>query len=98
MSDASTVYEAAANPTAVLALLDDADALRAELAHMTEARDNARAEVERLTGLVAELADPEPCSFDHNGGCQAHGFLTLRPGETCPQHDAARILDGRTES
>ena len=33
-------------------LLDDADALRAELAHMTEARDNARAEVERLTAKL----------------------------------------------
>ena len=29
-----------------------ADALRAELAHMTEARDNARAEVERLSARV----------------------------------------------
>ena len=37
-------YIAAANPAAVLGLLD-------RLAHMTEARDNARAEVERLTGL-----------------------------------------------
>ena len=53
-------FIAAANPAAVLALLDDADALRAELAHMTEARDNARAEVERLTGVVEavrKLAD-----------------------------------------
>ena len=33
-------------------LLDDADALRAELAHMTEARDAARAEVERLAAIV----------------------------------------------
>ena len=47
----------ALNPDAVLALLDDADALRAELAHMTEARDAARAEVERLTALVAEIRD-----------------------------------------
>ena len=40
---------AAAN--ALPALLDDAD----RLAHMTEARDNARAEVERLTALLAEV-------------------------------------------
>ena len=31
------------------------DALRAELAHMTEARDNARAEVERLTAKVERV-------------------------------------------
>ena len=45
-------FIAAANPAAVLGLLGDTDALRAELAHMTEARDNARAEVERLTGQI----------------------------------------------
>ena len=41
-------YIAAASPAVVLGLLDDADALRAELAHMTEARDNARAEQDAL--------------------------------------------------
>ena len=50
-------YLAAANPAAVLGLLDDADALRAELAHMTEARDNARAEVERLTAMVRRVRE-----------------------------------------
>ena len=38
-------FIAAASPDVVLGLLD-------RLAHMTEARDNARAEVERLTGLA----------------------------------------------
>ena len=33
----------------------DTDLLRDRLAHMTEARDNARAEVERLTALLAEV-------------------------------------------
>ena len=47
----------AASPTAVLALLDDAAALRAELAHMTEARDNARAEVERLSAVVRRVRE-----------------------------------------
>ncbi len=48
-------------------------------------------EIERLRRLLAELTDPDPCWFDHNGGCQAHGYLTLRPGETCPQYDAQQI-------
>ena len=43
-------YIAAANPAAVLGLLD-------RLAHMTEARDNARAEVERLTALVEAVRE-----------------------------------------
>ena len=58
--EVDAAFIAAANPTAVLALLDDADALRAELAHMTEARDNARAEVERMAGLLAEADEPHP--------------------------------------
>ena len=53
--DANARYIAAANPAVVLALLDDVAALRAELAHMTEARDNARVEVERLTALLADV-------------------------------------------
>ena len=48
---------AATNPTVVLGLLDDADAPRAELAHMREARDNARAEVERLSAAVRRVRE-----------------------------------------
>lgn len=47
-----SAYIAAANPAVVLGLLDATDALRAELAHMCEARDAQRAEVERLTAIV----------------------------------------------
>ena len=66
------LFIAAANPAAVLALLDDADALRAELAHMREARDNARAEVKRLTAQVERvraLAD----EWTYNGEFGAYG-------------------------
>ena len=42
------LFIAAANPAAVLGLLD-------RLAHMTEARDNARAEVERLAAAVRRV-------------------------------------------
>lgn len=41
----------------VPALLTERDALAAELAHMREARDNARAEVERLTALVEAVRE-----------------------------------------
>ena len=44
-ADENAAYIAAASPDVVLGLLD-------RLAHMTEARDNARAEVERLTAIV----------------------------------------------
>lgn len=49
------VIQAAANEAANK--LTAADAQRAHLAHMTEARDNARAEVERLTAKVVEVRE-----------------------------------------
>jgi hypothetical protein len=36
--------------------------------------------------------DPAPCGFDLNGGCQAHGYLSLEPGEKCPQREAKDLL------
>ena len=47
---ADAAFIAAASPAAVLGLLD-------RLAHMTEARDNARAEVERLTAMVRRVRE-----------------------------------------
>jgi hypothetical protein len=41
-----------------------------------------------VTALVSALTDPDDCSFDHHGGCQAHGYLDLQPGELCPQLEA----------
>jgi len=43
--------------------------------------------------LLQSLTDDEPCWFDHNGGCQAHGYLGLQPGELCPQFEAKRSLE-----
>lgn len=37
--------------------------------------------------LLESLVDDEECRFDHHGGCQAHGYLSLEPGELCPQAD-----------
>ena len=58
---ADAAFIAAANPAVVLALLD-------RLAHMTEARDNARAEVERLAAVVEavrEYAAARQANIDH---------------------------------
>lgn len=43
--------------------------------------------------LLRALEDGEPCWFDHHGGCQAHGFLTLKPGEKCPNGAARELLE-----
>ena len=55
------LFIAAANPAAVLGLLD-------HLAHMREARDNARAEVKRLAAVVEaarEYAAARQANIDH---------------------------------
>jgi len=40
------------------------------------------------TRLIRDLTDSEDCNFDHHGGCQAHGYLDLKIGDMCPQHEA----------
>lgn len=48
--------------------------------------------------VLAELVDPDKCSFDHNGGCQAHGhFPPDDQAWTCPVEDAKNILAAATE-
>ena len=79
-------YIAAANPATVLGLLD-------RLAHMTEARDNARAEVERLTALVG--AARGACA-EVERDCVA-GYYD--PYEVRPAIESiAAILDGGEQS
>jgi hypothetical protein len=50
------------------------------------------------TELLEALTDSEECSFDHHGGCQTHGYLSLEPGEHCPQAEARELLATLTES
>jgi hypothetical protein len=45
-----------------------------------------------IAQLVRDLVDPDDCWFDHHGGCQAHGYLSLQPGEMCPQAEAKAWL------
>ncbi|MFF0328757.1 hypothetical protein ACFYTU_49115 [Nonomuraea angiospora] len=42
--------------------------------------------------LLEALTDSEECWFDQHGGCQAHGYLSLEPGERCPQAEARELL------
>jgi len=44
-----------------------------------------------LLDLVKELVDSKPCSFDHNGGCQAHCCVDDKPGR-CPHADAKALI------
>lgn len=44
------------------------------------------------TDLLRSLVDEDNCWFDHHGGCQAHGFLSLEPGQLCPHEEAKQLL------
>lgn len=62
----------------------------------------ARAEISRHHKLIAEmrdllecLIDEDDCHFDSHGGCQTHMFLSLEPGEICPNEQAKRLLNRR---
>lgn len=47
---------------------------------------------ESTLALIEDLLDTEACWFDHHGGCQVHGYLSLQPGEKCPQQQAKDLL------
>jgi len=42
--------------------------------------------------LLESLVDTGKCWYDHHGGCQEHGYLSLSPGEICPQLELQKIL------
>lgn len=48
-----------------------------------------------LLDLIRDLADPDPCWYDHHGGCQAHGYLSLERGERCPHAVAKELIDAQ---
>ncbi len=52
----------------------------------------AAAQIERLHDLIACVADESPCWFDHHGGCQEHGFLSLKAGERCPMGEIQELI------
>lgn len=49
--------------------------------------------VDEMQRLLDQLTDPSPCWHDHHGGCQAHLFLELEFGETCPNLLSRRLLE-----
>ena len=58
--------------------------------------DGLVSEVLELRALVDDLSHPDmvgPCSFDHDGSCQTHGWFNTEP--RCPHARAAEILGAR---
>jgi hypothetical protein len=48
--------------------------------------------------LLESLVDPDPCSIDHDGDCQAHMYFGMTPGEVCPQEQLKAILAANPET
>lgn len=49
----------------------------------------------QLLDLIEALTDSGECRFDHHGGCQEHGYLSLESGEKCPHAEAKELLANR---
>ncbi len=65
----------------------------ADLVRRAGQLERAQAETNRLFLLLnCFVNDEDPCEFDHHGGCQAHGYLSLEPGEKCPHAEAKELL------
>lgn len=68
------------------------DGLRERAATLVKEANHYAAHCVELLRLLKDLVDRDPCWLDHNGGCQAHGYLALEPGELCPHAEAKQIL------
>ena len=68
-----------------------------EMTKLIDAETRARGVVaeepsDQVKQLLRDMTDPDNCWFDHHGGCQAHGYLSLQPGEKCPHAEAKELL------
>ncbi|MEU3683729.1 hypothetical protein AB0E99_22715 [Streptomyces sp. NPDC030592] len=63
-----------------------AEAQQDETAATETQADNAT-----LLELVRDFLDPDPCTLDHHGYCQAHGYLGGEP-MSCPHGRATKLL------
>lgn len=87
------------------AFLDGSASQIRRIADLATRAEKAEAEVERLRAenemmlreYGPELQRLRALVCDHHGGCQAHGYLSLKPGERCPMGEANEIAAGRGE-
>lgn len=73
------------NETDLIAVARDWAVARARVAEL-------EAERGQLMQLIEDFTDEGDCEFDHHGGCQMHGYLSLKPGELCPHAEAKQRL------
>jgi 16S rRNA G966 N2-methylase RsmD len=44
----------------------------------------------RSLSILEDMVDPDECSYDHHGNCQAHGWTGIDP--SCPHKRAKELL------
>lgn len=66
-----------------------------ELAPNLQLANRALAEASQL---LQDLIDPDPCEWDHNHSCQAHGYYYIPQGEKCPVQAAKDWTNWKEES
>jgi hypothetical protein len=71
-----------------LELAEAGEASRTKAAEAVLAETTAPTAFAEALTLIESLVDPDECQRDHHGGCQAHGYLDLEPGEPCPNQHA----------
>jgi hypothetical protein len=57
-----------------------------------EVPDCVHCDLTEALALLADLVDDDPCSFDHHGHCQTHGWTGDDP---CPYPRARQLLARR---
>lgn len=74
-------------------LLAERETLRTDLLAAASQRDQALSAEHTAHQVLAHFVDDEPCQFDHDGACQAHGVS----GPPCRNAMARQLLgmDGR---
>ena len=46
--------------------------------------------LDRCMSIIRGMVDPDECSYDHHGNCQAHGWTGTDP--SCPHKRAKELL------
>ena len=42
--------------------------------------------------VLSDLLDPDPCDWDHNHSCQAHGHFYIPQGQLCPVEHGKQLV------
>lgn len=73
-------------------LLADGEGIFAKGARFHQRAKIAESRLLEFSVALDSLVDDEPCDWDHNHSCQAHGFHYIPQGEMCPNEFAKTIL------